>query len=68
MLILALITSTFVSADGLSNATTAGTMIQQPTLIPTAQIDTEIGSTDGILIMGIVIMLIVTLPILLRKK
>jgi hypothetical protein len=37
---------------------------------PTPQVDevSVIGSTDGILVMGIVIVLIVTLPHLFRKK
>jgi hypothetical protein len=43
-------------------------MIQQPTPTPITQLESEIGSTDGILVMGIVIVLIVTLPILFRKK
>lgn len=30
--------------------------------------DSEIGSTDGIIVMGIVIVLIVTLPLALHKK
>lgn len=33
-----------------------------------ASATSEIGSTDGILFMGVVIALIVTLPLLLRKK
>lgn len=39
------------------------------TVIPTAADPaSEIGSTSGILLMGIVITLIVTLPLLLRRK
>ena len=41
--------------------------LQQAT--PTPVVDSsEIGSTNGILIMGIVIVLIVTLPLILHKK
>ena len=42
--------------------------LQQAT--PTPQVDSvsEIGSTDGILIMGIVIVLIVTLPLIFQKR
>jgi len=40
----------------------------QTTPAPQAQDASVIGSTDGILIMGIVIVLIVTLPLLFRKK
>jgi len=41
---------------------------QQETPTPPAQDGSEIGSTDGILIMGVVIVLIVTVPVILRKK
>lgn len=41
---------------------------QQETPTPPAQDGSEIGSTDGILIMGVVIILIVTFPLILRKK
>ena len=53
-----------VSAQNFS----AGMIIQQAT--PTVAVETasEIGSTDGILVMGIVITLIVTIPLLFRKK
>ncbi|MBL8049929.1 MAG: hypothetical protein JNM46_01795 [Anaerolineales bacterium] len=67
-LTLGLAASNFISADAFAPHATAGLIIQQPTPTPTAQLDSEIGSTDGILIMGIVIVLIVTLPILFRKK
>lgn len=67
-LTLALAASNFVSADTLTASASAGVMIQQPTPTPAPLIESEIGSTDGILIMGIVIVLIVTLPILFRKK
>ncbi len=44
-------------------------IILQTTPTPQTADDTSvIGSTDGILAMGIVIVLIVTLPLLLRKK
>ncbi|GJQ36349.1 MAG: hypothetical protein JETCAE01_23590 [Anaerolineaceae bacterium] len=38
--------------------------------IPASQVedDSEIGSTDGILVMGLVIVLIVTLPLFFRKR
>lgn len=43
-------------------------VFQQTT--PTLQVDdvSEIGSTDGILIMGVVIVLIVTLPLIFQKR
>ena len=67
-LTLALVASNFISADAFANPATAGMLIQQPTPTPITQLDSEIGSTDGILVMGIVIVLIVTLPLLFRKK
>jgi hypothetical protein len=43
--------------------------LQQAPLTLSAQGDgSEIGSTDGILIMGIVIVLIVTLPLIFQKR
>lgn len=41
---------------------------QQP--VPAAQQgdDSEVGSTDGILVMGVVIVLIVTLPLIIQKR
>ena len=45
----------------------AFTALQEPT--PTPVVDaSEIGSTDGILIMGVVIVLIVTLPLIFKKR
>jgi hypothetical protein len=40
----------------------------QVTATPLPDQTSEIGSTDGILLMGIVITLIVTLPLVFRKK
>ncbi|MBI5822678.1 MAG: hypothetical protein HZB18_01530 [Chloroflexi bacterium] len=50
-----------------SAQSTAGLALQTT---PTPPVDdtSVIGSTDGILIMGIVIVLIITLPLLFRKK
>lgn len=44
------------------------TIIQQVTPTPPVDDSSEIGSTDGILIMGVVIVLIVTLPLFFRKR
>ncbi len=41
---------------------------QQTTATPASQGISEIGSTSGILFMGVVIVLIVTLPLLFRKR
>lgn len=51
-----------VSAQG------AAGLALQITPTPPVEDVSVIGSTDGILIMGIVIVLIVTLPLLFRKK
>lgn len=40
----------------------------QETPQPPADDGSEIGSTDGILIMGVVIVLIVTIPLFIQKK
>jgi hypothetical protein len=40
----------------------------QPTVTPPSQDLSEIGSTDGIVTMGILIALIVIIPILLRRE
>jgi len=42
--------------------------VLQPTSTPTPQDLSEIGSTDGIVTMGILIALIVIVPILLRRR
>ena len=41
---------------------------QTPLTLPAQEDGSEIGSTDGILIMGIVIVLIVTLPLIFQKR
>lgn len=44
------------------------TVLQQTTPTPSAVDSSEIGSTDGILIMGVVIVLIITLPLIFQKR
>ena len=46
----------------------AAAFFLQPTSTPEPQDISEIGSTDGIVIMGILIALIVIVPILLQRK
>ena len=48
--------------------TDAASALQQGTPTPIAQDQSEIGSTDGILAMGLVIVVIVIAPLLFRKK
>ena len=40
----------------------------QPTTTPESEDFSEIGSTDGIVVMGLVIALIIVIPILVRRK
>jgi len=52
---------------GQGNLTAAGFFLQ-PTTTPQPAGVSEIGSTDGIVIMGAIIAMIVIIPILLRRK
>jgi hypothetical protein len=54
-----------VSAKNLSASSLS---MQIATLTPPAKDVSEVGSTDGIVVMGVVIVIIVTLPVLLHKK
>lgn len=57
-------TPSLAAGDTMGTAST----VLQTTPTPAAGGPSEIGSTDGILILGIVIVLIVTLPLVFRKK
>ena len=46
----------------------AAFLVLQPTSTPKPKDLSEIGSTDGIVFMGIIIALIIIIPILLRRK
>lgn len=46
----------------------AATFFLQPTKTPKPQDFSEIGSTDGIIVMGLIIALIIVIPILARRK
>lgn len=57
------------SPSALQNATAGSISFRQSsTPTPTIEATSEIGSTDGILVMGVVIVLIVTLPLLFYKR
>lgn len=57
----------FVLPDGNSTLSAAAFFLQ--TTPTPAQVDrSEVGSTDGIVVMGFLIVAIVTLPILIRRK
>ena len=68
LLVMALVTVNFSSpAESSQNLGGASLSIQiTPTLIPEGL--SEIGSTDGIFIMGIVIALIAMVPVIVRRK
>jgi hypothetical protein len=46
----------------------AAAFFLQPTTTPPPQDLSEIGSTDGIIVMGLVIALIIIIPILVQRK
>lgn len=64
LLVLGLVLPTFNQP----NVSAQGALPLQITPTPQADDTSVIGSTDGILAMGIVIVLIVTLPLLFHKK
>lgn len=68
LLVLALVAANFISGIEPAQGSTQAALFVQitPTLIPDGL--SEIGSTNGILIMGVVIVLIVMVPVIFRKK
>lgn len=69
ILLMLLAMSNFNLTAGAAQHATAASLAHQTTsTTPVLDDDSEIGSTDGILVMGVVITLIVILPILLHKK
>ena len=69
-LILALFSAalTYSTPPGVEGDFGAAAFFMQPTSTPPSQGRSEIGSTDGIVTMGILIALIVIIPILLRRE
>lgn len=57
-----------VRTFGSNNSTTASLSLQTTPTPPVEEDRTEVGSTDGIVVMGGVIVLIVLVPILLQYK
>ena len=64
-LIIALFSAALPAADGVFSA---AALFMQATSTPVQKDLSEIGSTDGIVIMGFVIALIIILPILLQRN
>jgi hypothetical protein len=55
-----------IPAAPLQNSATAGAMIQAAT--PTTEVPSEVGSTDGVVLIAVVIVLVILIPILFRWK
>jgi hypothetical protein len=69
LLVAVLVLTSFHQPAVLAQQTNAAlTLQQEPTPVSVLQAADEIGSTDGILLMGIVIVLIVILPLLFHKQ
>lgn len=69
LLVAVLVLTSFHQPAVLAQQTNAALILQQePTPVSVLQAADEIGSTDGILLMGIVIVLIVILPLLFHKQ
>ena len=67
-LVLTLVITNFSQPAAYAQNKDAIITLQQATPTPLVQDKSEIGSTDGILIMGIVIVVIVLVPVLFRNK
>jgi hypothetical protein len=69
-LILALFSAalTYSAPPSIQGDLDSGAFFLQPTATPPPQDLSEIGSTDGIIVMGFVIALIIIIPILLQRK
>jgi len=67
-LVFALVLSNFDQPAASAQGSSSAAIYLQTTPPPQTEDTSVIGSTDGILVMGIVIVLIVTLPLLFRKK
>jgi len=69
-LVLALFSAalTYSAPPAMQGNLAAAAFFLQPTTTPPPQDLSEIGSTDGIIVMGFVIALIIIIPILLQRK
>ncbi|MCC6260081.1 MAG: hypothetical protein IT311_04380 [Anaerolineales bacterium] len=70
ILFILILASVFVAASFVQAAEPAiGLALQSKAVLPQTFTDlSEVGSTTGIFIMGVVILLIVTLPLIFRRK
>jgi predicted membrane protein len=69
-LVLALLSAalTYSAPPPMQGNLAAAAFFLQPTTTPQPQDLSEIGSTDGIIVMGFIIALIIIIPILLQRK
>lgn len=69
-LVLALLSSalTYITPPAMQSGFSSSSLFQEPTATPQVEAVSEIGSTDGIIILGGVIVLIVIVPIFLYRK
>ena len=67
-LLLLLVFTNFSPVPASAQLAGAASAALQATSTPSAGDGSEVGSTDGILVMGVVIVLIVTLPLMFRKQ
>jgi len=69
-LVLALFSAalTYSAPPAVQGNLAAAALVLQPTTTPQAKDVSEIGSTDGIIVMGLIIALIIIIPILLQRK
>ena len=69
-LVLALFSAalTYSAPPDIQGDLTSAQFLLQPTRTPKPQDTSEIGSTDGIIVMGLIIVLIIVVPILVRRE
>lgn len=65
---LAALTYSIAVQSSLAASDTSAGFFLQTTSTPQPEDKSEIGSTDGIVVMGVIIVLIVAVPILVRRK
>jgi hypothetical protein len=68
LLVAVLVTANFNAPVAAAQTSAAGSPALQSTPTLLSESLSEVGSTDGIMIMGVVIVLIVVVPLILRKK
>ena len=67
-LVLAVVSAAVSQPAPAASDSRAVAVLMQATVTPTAESVSEIGSTDGIVLMGVIIVLIVVIPMLVSRK